>query len=164
MPVPQHRDLLFGVLRVESLHDDGCVLGVKLHCPTDAVGLFAGHEGGAAAAKQIHHHHIGRGTVLNGIGQQRDGLHGGMVGRLFRLIEIPDGGLLPIREPFVLAVGQPTIEHRLMLPLMRVCRVRSRFGKTDITKEIERKFRTSAMRLKLIFVLLQSANAPAVAP
>lgn len=84
-------DAIARVFSLVSQNDDAGVTGIKLHCAADAVGLRAGHECTAGTAEQIHHHAVGRGTVLDRIGKQRDGFHRGMFFAALGLVEVPDG-------------------------------------------------------------------------
>ena len=118
LSVAQDMDRSVGVFGFVSHHNDAGIAWVELHRAADAVRLFTGHERRSAAAEQIHDHAVGGGAVLDGIGQQRDGLHGGMVLAAPGLVKLPDRGLLAVGKPLVLAVGQPAVEHRLMLPLV----------------------------------------------
>ena len=91
-----NNDFLRRIFLIKPLNNDAGIFGVKLHRAADAVGLFAGDERGATTAKQVHHYAVGRRAVLDGIGQQRDGLHRRVLGGLLRLVEVPDSGLLAV--------------------------------------------------------------------
>ena len=69
-----NNDFLRRIFLIKPLNNDAGIFGVKLHRAADAVGLLAGDERGAAAAEQVHDHAVGRRAVLDGIGQQRNGL------------------------------------------------------------------------------------------
>ena len=99
-------------------NDDAGIARIKLHRAADTVCLLTCHKRRAAAAEQIHHHTVGCGTVLDGISQKRDRLHGRVFLGMLRLIEVPYCGLLAVGEPAVLAVGHPSEQYRLVLPLI----------------------------------------------
>ena len=80
-----------------SLYDDVTELLVQLDGAADAVGLLTGNERGAGTAEGIKHYGVCHRAVLNGIGQKRDWLHGGMVAVLLGLVELPDSGLFAPR-------------------------------------------------------------------
>src|SRR5699024_11133016 len=102
-----------------AVHDDIAELLVQLNGSADAVGLLTGNEGRTGAAEGVQHHRVCHTGVADGISQQRDRLHGGMVAVLLGFVELPDSGFLPARVPLVLAVFLPAVQHRLMLPLVR---------------------------------------------
>ena len=60
----------------------------------DTVGLLTGNEGRAGAAEGIQHYRVCHTGVADGICQQWDRLHGGMVAVLLGLVELPYGCLL----------------------------------------------------------------------
>ena len=98
-------NILVRVFGLISQHDNAGVSGIQFHGSANAVGLSAGHERTAGTTEQIHHYAIGRGAVLDGIRQQWNRLHRRVLFASLGLVEVPDGRLFPVGEPFVLAVG-----------------------------------------------------------
>ena len=94
------------------------VFFIQFHGVTDAVHLLTSHERRAAAAKGVDHHSVLLRGVSDGITEQVEGLAGRVVCIALRLVKIPDGGLFPVGEPLMLPVGEPAVEHGLVLPLI----------------------------------------------
>lgn len=120
LAVTQNADLfiradLFDV----SADNDIAEFLVQFDGATDAVGLLTGNERRTGAAEGVKYHGVSHRAVLNGIGQKRDGFHGGVVAVFLGLVKLPDGGLFAPRIPLVLTFLLPTVETRLMLPLVR---------------------------------------------
>lgn len=118
-PVTQDADIFIRADLLDvSAHDDIAEFFVQFDGAADTVGLFTGDEGRAGTAEGVQHHRIAHGRIHNGVGQQRDGLHGGMVAILLGFIELPNGGFFPSCVPLVLAFLLPAVQHRLVLPLV----------------------------------------------
>ena len=98
--------------------NDGGVFFVKLHHVADTVHLLTRHERRAAAAEGVHYHAIFLRGIADGIAKQIQRLGGGVIGIALRLVEIPDGRLLPVGIPLVLAVLHEAVQYRFVLPLI----------------------------------------------
>lgn len=119
-PIPQDADLLIRADLLDVSADNNIAeLFVQFDGAADAVGLLTGNKRGAGPAEGVKYHTVCHRAVLNRIGQQRDGLHGGMVAVFLGFVELPDGGLFPPGVPLVLAFLLPTVKARFMLPLVR---------------------------------------------
>ena len=115
--VTQNTDLLICAdLLYVSADNDITEFLVQFDGAADAVGLLTGNERRAGAAEGVKHNGVCHRTVLNGIGQKRDWLHGGMVAVLFGLVELPDGGLFAPRIPLMLAFLLPAVKRTSSLP------------------------------------------------
>ena len=106
-----------GVFNIAA-ENDGGVFFVKLHHVADAVHLLTRHERRAAAAEGVDDHGILLRGVADGITEQVERLAGRVVRIALRLIEIPDGRLLAVGIPLVLAVLHEAVQHRFVLPLI----------------------------------------------
>lgn len=117
--VTQNADLLIRAdLLYVSADNDIAEFLVQFDGAADAVGLLTGNERGTGAAEGVKNHAVCHRTVLNGIGQKRNRLHGGMVAVFLGLVELPNGGLFAPGVPLVLAFLFPTVKARLVLPLI----------------------------------------------
>ena len=94
-----------GVLHVAAQYDGG-VLRVELHHVADAAELLAGHERGAGASEGVHDHGVLLRGVLDRVAQKVEGFAGRVILVALRLVVVPDGGLLAVGVPRVLAVLQ----------------------------------------------------------
>ena len=106
-----------GVLNVAP-EDDGGVFFIKLHHVADAVHLLTRHERRAAAAEGVDDHSVLLRGVTDGVTEQVEGLAGRVVRIALRLVEVPDGRLLAVGIPLVLAVLHEAVQHRFVLPLI----------------------------------------------
>ena len=95
------------------LDDHIAELLVQLNSAAGAIGLLTGDQRGAGAAEGVQHQCIAHAGVHNGVGQQRDRLHGGVVAVLLGFVEHPDGRLLPPSVPLVLTLLLPAEQNRL---------------------------------------------------
>ena len=117
IPEDAHAIRRAGLLDV-AVYDDITELLIQFDGAADAVGLLTGNEGRTGAAEGVQYYRVCHTGVADGISQQWDRLHGGMLAVLLGLVELPDGGFLPARVPLVPAVFLPAVQHRLMLPLV----------------------------------------------
>src|SRR5699024_8298067 len=80
-----------------AVHDNIAELLIQLNGSADTVGLLTGNKGRTGAAEGVKHYRVCHAGVADGICQQGDWLHGGMVAVLLGLIKLPDGGFFPAR-------------------------------------------------------------------
>ena len=92
-----------------AVHDYIAELFVQFNSAANTIGLLTGNQRRTGAAEGVKDDGVGHAGIPNGISQQRDRLHGGMVAVLLRLVELPDSSFLSARIPLVLAVFLPTV-------------------------------------------------------
>ena len=76
------------------------------------------HERRAAAAEGVDDHGVLLRGVADRITEQIEGLAGRVVRIALRLVEIPDGRLLAVGIPVMLAILHKAIQYRFVLPLI----------------------------------------------
>src|SRR5699024_5452194 len=69
-----------------AVYDDVAELLVQLNGAADAIGLLTGNEGRAGTAEGVKYHRVCHTGVADGISQQWDWLHGGMIAVLLGLV------------------------------------------------------------------------------
>ena len=114
-----HKNILLGDAILDGAPEDhGGVFFIQLHHAADAIHVLARHHGRAGTAEGVDDHGVLLGRVPDGVTQQVERLAGRMVGVALRFGEVPDGRLLAVGVPRMLAVLQETVHNRLMLPLI----------------------------------------------
>ena len=94
--IPLNRDTIGATDLLDvPLHNDIAELLVQFDGAADAVSLFTGDQRAAGTAEGVQHDGVAHGRVHDGIGQERNGLHGGMVAVFLRLIKFPKAPSAP---------------------------------------------------------------------
>ena len=106
-----------GIVHIPPQDDRGVLL-IQFHRIADPVHLLTGHQRGTGTAEGIDDHSVFLRGISDRVAQQVERLGGRMIGVPLRLGKVPDGGLLAVGIPFVLAVLHESVENRLVLPLV----------------------------------------------
>ena len=79
------------------------------------------------------------------------------------LVVVPDGGLLSVGKPFMLAVGQPAVQNRFMLPLVGASAKHQRVFHPDAhTADMETRFLKGAAEVESLRVRMENVGRRAL--